>query len=124
VHAGGTLVRLGRLAERLRAGGEHLGSGCVRLGRMALGRFHSLAGSGGPVLNGVPVSFPELLEPRPDGLKPSVDLSPATWLGPGLAVHASSMPDSRKHSHVRLDQLCSMTSQDDTLAGRKQSLRR
>jgi hypothetical protein len=38
MHVGGTLVRLGRMAERLRAGGQHLYGGSVRLGRVALSR--------------------------------------------------------------------------------------
>jgi hypothetical protein len=44
VRAGGSLVRLGRMAERSRAGGQHQHCGSVRLGRMPLGRFHPLAG--------------------------------------------------------------------------------
>jgi hypothetical protein len=81
--AGDTLVRLGRPAERLRASGQHECGGSVRLGRMALGRFQPRAGGGGPV------SFSELLKPRADGVKPSVDLPPTAWRWPGLAVHAS-----------------------------------
>ena len=76
VHAGDTLVRLGRPAERLRAGGQHLYGGSVRLGRVALGRFQPLTGRGGLALNGVPVPFSEPLKPRADSVKPSVDLSP------------------------------------------------
>lgn len=43
VHAGGSLVRPGRMAERLHRGGQHLYGGSVRLGRMVPGRFHPLA---------------------------------------------------------------------------------
>jgi hypothetical protein len=37
MHAGGKFVRLGYIAERLRAGDRHLRSGSVRLGRVAPG---------------------------------------------------------------------------------------
>ena len=60
VHADDTLVRLGRPAERLRAGGQHFHGSSVRLGRVAPGRFQPLPGGGGPALDSVPVSFPEL----------------------------------------------------------------
>jgi hypothetical protein len=55
---------------------------------VTLGRFHPLAGSDGPAPIGFPVSLPQCLEPRPDGLKPSVDLPPTAWWWPGLAIHA------------------------------------
>jgi hypothetical protein len=47
VHAGDTLVCLGRPAERLGAGGLDLHGGSLRLGRVAPGRFQPLAGGGG-----------------------------------------------------------------------------
>ena len=83
VQAGGTLVRLGRPAERLRAGDQPLCGGSVSLGCLALGCFQPVAGGCGPV------SFPELLKPRADGVKPGVDLPLTAWRWPGLAVHAS-----------------------------------
>jgi len=89
VNACGTLVRLGRPVERVCAGGEHLRGGSKRLSRMTLSRVHPLARGGGLALNGVPASFPELLQPRADGLKPSVDLPLTAWRGPRLAVHTS-----------------------------------
>src|SRR6516162_6587388 len=52
------------------------------------GCFQPVAGCGGPAVGGVPVSFPQLLKPRAEGLQPSVDLPPAAWQGPGLAAHA------------------------------------
>ena len=88
VHAGDTLVRLGRPAERVRAGGQRSYGGGVRLGRVAVGRFEPLAG-GGQVLGGVPVSVPELLKPPADGIKPNNDLPLTAWRAPGLVVHAS-----------------------------------
>lgn len=87
--AGDSLMRLRRPEERLRAGGQHLCRGSVRLGRVALGRFQPLSGVGGPALKGLLVSFSELLKPRADGLKPGVDLPLTASRGPGLAVHAS-----------------------------------
>jgi hypothetical protein len=92
VHAGGTLVRLGRMAERLHAGGQHFCCGSVRLSSMALSHCQPLAGgdiSAAP--NGVPasVSVSELLKPRADGIEPSVDLPPTVWRWLGLAVHVS-----------------------------------
>lgn len=89
VHAGDTLVRLGRVAERLRAGGQQLCSGSVRLGGMAPGRFQPITGRGGPAPNGVPVSFPQLLKPRAEGVKPGIDLPPTARHGLRLAVHIS-----------------------------------
>jgi len=89
MQAGDALMRLGRPTERHRAGGQHLCSGIMRLDRMALGRFQPLTGSDGPAPNGVPVSFPKLLKPRAEGVKPSVDLPPTGWQGSGLAVHAT-----------------------------------
>jgi hypothetical protein len=56
---------------------------------MDSGGFQSLAEGAGPALNGVPVSLSKLLKPRAEGVKPSFDLQPTVWLGPGLAVHAS-----------------------------------
>jgi hypothetical protein len=87
VNARGALVRLGRPVERVCAGGEHLRGGGERLGRMALSCIHPLARGGGLGLDGVPASFPELLQPGADGLKPSVDLPLTAWRGPRLAVH-------------------------------------
>jgi hypothetical protein len=91
VDAGGAFVRLGRVAERLRAGGKHPCGGSVRLGRVALSRCHPLPGGGGPPLAAEHVSFPERLKPRADGVEPGVDLPPTAWPGPGLglAVRAS-----------------------------------
>jgi hypothetical protein len=91
MHAGGTFVRLGRITERLGAGGQHLRGGSLRLSRVALGRLQPLARGGGPAPHGVPapISVSEFLEPRADGVKPGVDLPPTAWQGPGLAVHAS-----------------------------------
>src|SRR5215472_8359056 len=86
VHAGGTFVRLGRVAERLRAGGQHPRGGNMRLGRVALSRCHPLPGGGGPPLAAEHVSFPEHLKPRADGVEPSIDLPPTAWQGPSLAV--------------------------------------
>jgi hypothetical protein len=67
VHAGGSLVRLGRVAERLYCGSQHFCGGSLRLGRMVPGRFHPLAD--GPVPDGGLVSFPEFLKPRADSVK-------------------------------------------------------
>ena len=89
VHAGGTFVRLGRVAERLRAGGQHSCGGSVRLGRVALSRCHPLPGRGGPPRAGEHVSFSEHLKARADGIEPGVDIPPAVWQGPGLAAHIS-----------------------------------
>ena len=89
VHAGGTVMRLGRIAERFRAGGQHFCGGNVRLDRMAPGRFHPLARGGGPAPHGLPVSFSERVEPRADGVEPSVNLPPALRRGHRLTVHAS-----------------------------------
>jgi len=75
VQAGSALVSLGRMTERLHTGGQHLRGGSVRLGGTVLGRFQPLAG-GGPAPIGGPVSFPEFLKPRADGVKPIVDLLP------------------------------------------------
>ena len=88
VHAGGTLMRLGRMAERLSAGGQHFCGGSVRLRGVALGRCHPLAGGTGPALAGVQVSFPERLEPRADSIEPGVDLPSAARRGRRLTVHA------------------------------------
>jgi len=63
------------MPERLRAGGQHLCGGGVRLGGMALGRFQPLLG-GGAALIGGPASFSQLLKPRADGVKAIVDLPP------------------------------------------------
>lgn len=93
MHDGDTLVRLGRLAERLRAGGQHLYGSRVRLGRVALSRFQPLTQVGGPAPRGVPVSFSELPQPHADGVKPGIDLPPTAWRRPRIAVHTSSMPD-------------------------------
>jgi hypothetical protein len=87
VHAGGSLVRLGRMAERLHRGGQHLYSGSVRLGRMVPGRFRPLAA--GPAPNAARVSVPKLLKPCADRVKAGVDLLSAAGRGPGLTVHAS-----------------------------------
>jgi len=89
VHAGGTLVRLGRVAERFRAGGQHSCGGSVRLGRVAFGRCHPLPGRGGPPRDAEHVSFSEHLKPRADGVEPGVDVPPTVWQGRGLAVHTS-----------------------------------
>jgi hypothetical protein len=70
-------VRLGRVAERLGAGSQHLRGGSVRLNRMPLGGFQPLAGGSGPAPSGVQASLPELLKSRADGVKPSVDVPPA-----------------------------------------------
>jgi len=75
MQAGSTLVSLGRVAERLHAGGQHLRGGGMRLGGMALGRFQPLLG-GGAALIGGPASFSQLLKPRADGFKAIVDLPP------------------------------------------------
>ena len=96
VQAGGTLVSLGRMTERLHTGGQHLNRGGVRLGGMTLGRFQPLAG-GGPALIDGPVSFSQLPKPRTDGGKTIVDLPLTGRAGPRLAVHASSMPDPRRY---------------------------
>jgi hypothetical protein len=74
MQAGSTLVSLGRVAERLHAGGQHLRGGGMRLGGMALGRFQPLLG--GWALIGGPASFSQLLKPRADGFKAIVDLPP------------------------------------------------
>jgi hypothetical protein len=87
VHAGGAIVRLGRVAERLHASGHHLYGGSMRLNRMALGCCQPLAGGGGPVPVGAHASVPELPYPCADGIKPGVDLLPAAHRGPGLAAH-------------------------------------
>ena len=89
VHADDTLVRLGRPAERLHTGGQHLDGSSARLGRVAAGRCQPLAGDPGLPLHGVPVSFSELPKPVADGVKPFVDLLPTAWRWPGLPVHAS-----------------------------------
>ena len=47
-HAGGAVVRFGRVAERLGAGSQHFGGGSVCLGGVALGRCQPLAGGNGP----------------------------------------------------------------------------
>ena len=88
VHAGDTLMRLRRIAERLRAGGQHLHGSSVRLCRVTLGRLQPLTGVGGPAPNGVPVPFSELPKPLAYGVKPGIDLPPTGWQWPGLAVHA------------------------------------
>jgi hypothetical protein len=88
VHAGSTLMRLGRMAERHSAGGQHFCGGGVRLRGAALGRCHPLAGGSGPALAGVQISFPERLKPRADGIEPGVDLPPTALRGRRLAVHA------------------------------------
>lgn len=89
VHVGGTIVRLGRVPESLRAGGQHLRGGNVRLGRISLGRGQPLPGSGGPVTAGVRASFSECPEPGADGVKPGVDLLPTLQREPALALHVS-----------------------------------
>ena len=89
VQAGRTIVRLGRMAERLRARGQHLCGGSLRLDRVALGCLQPLAEAGRPVPVRVPLSFPELHKPRAYGVKPRVDLLPAAWRGLALTVHAS-----------------------------------
>jgi hypothetical protein len=89
VQAGGTIVRLGRMAERLRTGGQHLCGGSVRLYRVALGRCHPLTGGDGPAIAGVRAPLPERLKPRADGIKPSVDLLPTVQREPRLAIHVS-----------------------------------
>jgi hypothetical protein len=89
VQAGDTLVRLGRMAERLHAGGQHLGGGGMCRSRVALGRCQPLAGRGSSVPRGVPVSFAELLYPRADSGKPGVDLPPTACQGPRLTVGAT-----------------------------------
>ena len=66
----------------------HAGDTLVRLGRVAVGRFDPLGG-GGQVLGGVPVSVPELLKPAANGIKPNNDLPLTAWRAPGLVVHAS-----------------------------------
>jgi hypothetical protein len=88
VHAGHPFVRLGRPAERFRAGGLDAQGNSLGFGRVPPGRCQPLAGRGGPAPHGVPVSFPEPLQPVPDGIKPGIDLPPADWPWPGLAVHA------------------------------------
>jgi len=89
VQAGGTFVRLGRMAERLRAGGQHLCGGSVRLCGVALGRCQPLAGGGGPAISDVRAPFPERLKPRADGVKPCVDLLSTVQRELRLAVHVS-----------------------------------
>jgi len=89
VHDGDPLVRLGGPEKRVRAGGQHLYGGLVRLGRVPLGRFQPLAGGADPVLNGVPVSVSELLKPPADSVKPGVDILSTAWRWPGLVVHTS-----------------------------------
>jgi hypothetical protein len=86
VQAGGTFMRLGRVAERLRAGGQHFCGGSVGLHRVALGCCEPLAGGGGPAF---PVPFSERLKPRMDGAKSGVDLLPTVLREPRLAVHVS-----------------------------------
>ena len=86
VHAGGSLVRLGRMAERLHRGGQDLYGGSMRLGRVVPGRFHPLAD--GPAPHAARVSVPEFLKPRADGVQAGVDLLPAARRGPGLDVRA------------------------------------
>ena len=76
------------MTERLRTGGQHPCGGSMRLVGMALSRFQPFAG-GSPADIGGPVSLPQLLKPRADGLKAIIDLPPTARPGPGLAVHAS-----------------------------------
>lgn len=75
------------MAERLRTGGQHARSGSVRFDRVTAGRFHPLARAV-PGPNGVQVSFPELPEPRADGVEPGIDLPSATSLGPRVPAPA------------------------------------
>jgi hypothetical protein len=48
MHAGDPLVRVGRPAERRRAGGQQLSGGSLRHGRVAQGCFQPVAGRGVP----------------------------------------------------------------------------
>src|SRR5262249_40735297 len=89
VYAGDALVRLGCVAERLRAGGPHLRGGGGCLGPMPLGRFQPLARGTGPVLTGVQVPLRELLQPGADGVKPDAYLALTAWRQPGLAARPS-----------------------------------
>ena len=67
----------------------HAGGTLVRLGRVAFGRCHPLPGRGGPPRDAEHVSFSEHLKPRADGVEPGVDVPPTVWQGRGLAVHTS-----------------------------------
>jgi len=87
VQAGGALVRIGRMAERLRTGGQHLCGGSMRLHRIALGRCRPLAAGGGLAIADAP--FSKRLKPRADGVKPGVDLLPTIQRELRLAVHVS-----------------------------------
>lgn len=87
VQARGTLVRLGRMAERLRTGGQNLCDGSVRLHRVAPGRCQPLAGGGAPAIADLQAPFSKRLKPRADGVKPGVDLLPTVQRELGLAVH-------------------------------------
>ena len=89
MQSGGTIVRLGRMAERLRAGGQHLCGRSLRLYRVALGSCQPLTGGGGPALADVRAPFSERLKPRADGVKPCVDLLSTVQRELRLAVHVS-----------------------------------
>ena len=79
-------------AERLHTGGLHFYDGSVRLGRMAPGRFHPLAG-GGRALRAAPVSFPELLSHARTASSRASISCPRSGAGPGSLATPPGMPD-------------------------------
>jgi hypothetical protein len=109
VHAGGSLVRPGRMAERLHRGGQHLYGGSVRLGRMVPGRFHPLPA--GPASSAARVSVPEFLKPRANRVKAGVDLLPPfQGHGQELLRRNCPAPDIDKEETPAVPGICQMAS--------------